>query len=69
MVQSTTGPFLAGDRPSLADVCLLPQLYNARRFQCDLSDWSSLLLAEEACLRQGAFFETRPENQRDAVAA
>lgn len=60
------GPFLSGDRPGLADCCLVPQLYNARRFEMDLSAWPRLLAAEHACLALPAFEQARPERQPDA---
>jgi maleylpyruvate isomerase len=56
----------SGAAPTLADVCLVPQLYNARRFGCDLSRFSQLLAAEEACAALPAFADAAPERQGDA---
>lgn len=60
------GPFASGDRPGLADCCLVPQLYNARRFGVDLSPYPGLLRIETACLALDAFDRARPEQQPDA---
>ena len=61
-----TGPFCFGDRPGLADLCLVPQIYNARRFGVELNAMPRLLAAEAACLTMPAFTETAPERQPDA---
>lgn len=61
-----SGPFCFGDRPSMADIVLVPQLYNARRFGVDLTAWPRLLAAEAACLTLPAFQDAAPERQPDA---
>lgn len=48
MTADRTGPFLGGDTPNLADVCLVPQIYNARRFGVSLDPFPRLLAAETA---------------------
>ncbi|GHE41057.1 maleylacetoacetate isomerase [Vulcaniibacterium thermophilum] len=60
-----TGAFCQGDSPTLADCCLIPQMYNARRFGLDLSPYPTLLRIEQACLALPAFDLARPENQPD----
>ena len=55
-----------GDTPGLADLCLVPQLYNAHRWGCDLSALSRLTEIEARCLDHAAFDAARPENQPDA---
>jgi len=60
------GTFCFGDAPTLADICLVPQLANARRFGCDLSVYPALLRAEAACLAIPAFINAAPEKQPDA---
>ncbi len=60
-------PFAFGDQPSLADVCLIPQLYNARRWGMNVSEWPKLAAIEKACLALPAFSETAPEAQPDAL--
>ena len=60
------GRFCLGDAPGLADCCLIPQLFNARRFNCDLSGYPRLLAIEEACAALAAFRDAAPERQPDA---
>ncbi len=62
-----TGRFCHGDTPGLADCCLVPQLYNARRFGLELEPFPTLRRIEQACLSLPAFDAARPENQPDAV--
>jgi len=58
--------FCFGDTPGLADLCLIPQLYNAHRWGCDLTPFSRLTEIEQRCLALPAFDHARPENQPDA---
>lgn len=58
--------FCYGDSPTLADICLVPQMANARRIQLDLTPYPTLLRIEEAAYRLPAFVAARPENQPDA---
>jgi maleylacetoacetate isomerase len=58
--------FCFGEAPSMADLCLVPQLYNARRFGCDLSPYTALLAVEANCSALPAFAKAAPENQPDA---
>ncbi|MBD0275051.1 MAG: maleylacetoacetate isomerase [Acetobacteraceae bacterium] len=60
------GPFCFGAAPGLADLCLVPQLYNARRFGVDLSAVPRLLSVEAACAELPAFQAAAPERQPDA---
>lgn len=62
-----TGTFCHGDRPGLADICLLPQMYNAHRFGLDLAPYPILRRIETACQQLDAFTGARPENQIDAA--
>lgn len=64
--ETTPGRFCHGNQPTLADVCLIPQLYNARRFDCDLAAYPTLVRIETACLALPAFDSARPERQPDA---
>jgi maleylacetoacetate isomerase len=61
-----TGTFCEGEVPTLADCCLVPQLYNARRFALDLEAFPTLLRIEAACQALPAFAAARPERQPDA---
>jgi maleylacetoacetate isomerase len=63
---SATGRFCHGDTPGLADLTLVPQLYNARRWSLDLSPFPTLLRIAAACAELEAFERARPENQPDA---
>jgi maleylacetoacetate isomerase/maleylpyruvate isomerase len=60
------GLFCHGDAPGLADCCLIPQLYNARRFDCDLSGYPRLLAIEASCAALPAFREAAPDHQPDS---
>lgn len=55
------GPFCFGPAPSLADVHLVPLLYNSRRYDCDLTPFPALLTAEAACREQPGFRAAAPE--------
>lgn len=60
-------PFCFGDQPTLADVCLVPQVYNARRFKCDLSAMPRLIAIDEAARAVPAFATAAPDAQPDAA--
>jgi maleylpyruvate isomerase len=60
------GPFCFGAAPGLADIALVPQLYNARRFGVELGALPRLVAAEAACLALPAFAAAAPERQADA---
>jgi maleylpyruvate isomerase len=60
------GKFCFGDAPTIADICLVPQLANARRFGCDLSEFPTLLQIETHCTALPAFANAAPEKQPDA---
>lgn len=59
--------FIFGDTPGLAEICLIPQMFNARRFDIDLSTFPRLLAVEEKCLELSAFQEAAPDRQPDAA--
>lgn len=61
-----TGRYCIGDTPGLADCCLVPQLYNARRFDCPMDDYPTLVRIEQACLELEPFRRAAPEAQPDA---
>lgn len=65
LLRAEPGPFCFGDAPTLADICLVPQLSNARRFGADLR-WPRLLAAEAAALSLPAFQAAAAERQPDA---
>lgn len=63
---SRTGRFCYGDTPTLADCCLVPQIANAQRLNCDLSGMPTVMRINEACLALEAFAKAAPANQPDA---
>jgi maleylpyruvate isomerase len=66
LLANEPGPFCFGDKPSLADLCLVPQLANARRFGVDVSAFPRLLKAEGAAKAIPAFADAAPDKQPDA---
>ena len=61
-----TGRFCHGDAPTLADICLVPQVANARRFKCDLSACPTVERIVAECGELEAFAKTAPDRQPDA---
>lgn len=59
------GPYLGGEAPGIADCCLVPQMYNARRFEVPLDDYPRLVEIDAACMDLDAFRRAHP----DAVKA
>ncbi|AZO80239.1 MULTISPECIES: maleylacetoacetate isomerase [unclassified Bosea (in: a-proteobacteria)] len=66
LAANTPGPFCFGAQPSLADICLVPQLGNARRFKVDVTKFPRLLGSEAAALELAAFRDAAPDRQADA---
>ena len=62
---ASDGPFAFGDTPTLADACLVPQMYNARRFEVPLDAYPKLVAAVDACNELDAFKQAVPEAQSD----
>jgi maleylacetoacetate isomerase len=62
----STGDFCEGDTPSIADICLVPQVYNAQRFALDLSPYPTVRRVHERCVALPEFDAARPEKQPDA---
>lgn len=60
------GLFCFGDQPGMADCCLIPQIYNAQRFQCDLSAMPIMMDINQRCLELDAFQRAAPAAQADA---
>ncbi len=61
-----TGNFCHGNAPTLSDIFLVPQVFNARRFDCDLSPYPRLVEIADRCGTLDAFARAAPENQPDA---
>jgi maleylacetoacetate isomerase len=62
------GPFAFGARPTIADIYLVPQVYNARRFDISLADYPKIAAVDVACSKLSAFERAAPARQADAVA-
>ncbi len=66
LIANEPGPFCFGEAPTIADLCLVPQLANARRFGVDVAAFPRLLKAEAAARNLKAFADAAPERQPDA---
>lgn len=66
MIAGLPGPFIGGASPGLADICLVPQVYNGERFSVDTSRYPTIAKINAACLELDAFTSALPENQPDA---
>ena len=62
----STGEFCEGDEPTLADICLVPQVYNAKRWSVDLVPYPLIQRINDSCMKLEEFERARPENQPDA---
>lgn len=67
LLLATPSKFCFGDQPTLADACLIPQMYNARRFKADLTAMPKLVAIDKACSEHAAFAQAAPEAQPDAA--
>ena len=60
------GAFCHGDAPGLADCCLVPQIFNAKRYDCDLAPYPKTMRVFDACMQVPAFDRAQPGKQPDA---
>ena len=60
------GPYACGSQVTVADICLVPQVANARRFKVPLDKFPKIVAVDAACMKLPAFDKARPENQPDA---
>lgn len=66
LVTKHGGEFAFGDIPTIADCCLVPQVYSARRFKLDVTPWPALVGAADRAAEHPAFQAAHPNNQPDA---
>jgi maleylacetoacetate isomerase len=66
-VQKRSASFCLADRVTMADVCLVPQVFNAQRFYCDMKPYPTLMGIFERCMKLPAFADTQPSKQGDAA--
>jgi maleylacetoacetate isomerase len=60
------GEYSHGETPGMADCCLVPQIFNARRYDCDLAPYPAVMKVFDACMKIGAFERAQPSKQADA---
>jgi maleylacetoacetate isomerase len=60
-----TGPYCCGDQVTMADICLVPQVYNARRYEMSLDRWPLIQAIDHNCLKLKEFLDASPEHQPD----
>ena len=60
------GPYAFGEAVTVADLCIVPQVFNAQRFKVPLDDFPKLLAVNEACMKLKAFADASPSAQADA---
>ena len=63
---SRSGRFCHGDAPTMADCCLVPQVFNAQRYKCDLSHAPTVMEIFDECMNLDAFQRAQPSRQPDA---
>jgi maleylacetoacetate isomerase len=61
-----TGRFCHGDTPTMADCCLVPQVFNAKRFECDTASFPTVMRIFDECMKLDAFDRAQPAKQPDA---
>ena len=66
LVRPGTGRFSHGNEPGMADCCLVPQIFNAKRYNCDLAPYPTTMRVFEQCMKLDAFDRAQPSKQPDA---
>ena len=62
---NTAGKFCYGDAPTMADCCLVPQIFNAQRYQCDTAAYPTAMFVFAECMKLDAFARAQPSQQPD----
>jgi maleylacetoacetate isomerase len=68
LLEPLRGPFCWGDRPGLADICLIPQVFNARHWSFDMSPYARIRSVFDHAMRLPEFAQAAPDRQPDAHA-
>jgi maleylacetoacetate isomerase len=68
LAAAPAGAFSVGEMPTIADCCLVPQVANAARMGCDLSQYTRIQAVYAHCMEQDAFLQAAPQNQPDHIA-
>jgi maleylacetoacetate isomerase/maleylpyruvate isomerase len=66
LTRGAPGRFCHGDSPTMADCCLVPQVFNAQRYKCDLAPYPATMRVFDACMKLDAFDRAQPSRQPDA---
>ena len=66
LAHGQTGKFCHGDSPTMADCCLVPQIFNAKRYNSDLAPYPKSMRVFENCMKLEAFERAQPSQQPDA---
>ncbi|MCO4800018.1 MAG: glutathione S-transferase C-terminal domain-containing protein, partial [Colwelliaceae bacterium] len=66
-LEKTAGLYCFGDQVTIADICLIPQVYNANRFKLDMTLFPLINGVVERCNQLPAFIKAIPENQEDSI--
>eukprot|EP01130_Rhizamoeba_saxonica_P017148 TRINITY_DN8188_c0_g1_i2.p1 TRINITY_DN8188_c0_g1~~TRINITY_DN8188_c0_g1_i2.p1 ORF type:complete len:109 (-),score=22.63 TRINITY_DN8188_c0_g1_i2:50-376(-) len=66
-ISKTAGEYCYGDQITLVDICLVPQVYNAVRYEVDMSQFPTISRINETLLTHPAFIAAHPSNQPDAA--
>jgi len=66
LARGRTGKFSHGDSPTMADCCLVPQIFNAKRYRCELAPYPTTMRVFEQCMKLEAFDRAQPAKQPDA---
>jgi maleylpyruvate isomerase len=64
--EARSGTYCLGSTVTMADCCLVPQVFNARRYECDLAPYPTVMRIFDACMKLPAFDKAQPTNQPDA---
>ena len=66
LARGAAGRFCHGDAPTMADCCLVPQVFNAQRYQCDTAPYPTVMRVFDECMKLDAFERAQPSKQPDA---